>query len=411
MQAPMRDEADFAQVAVAYMKAQGERRPVTVDTARDRLVVGEAPGPVSFVFLGHARREFAQAPASEQPRVLARRFWSSVRTDARPDSKRVLRGLLPRLRDRAWFSAVRRQAELELGADEEAIDEVMLPHRVLNEELAAHLALELPTSTIEVGPDRLEAWGVSFDAAWAQAMANLKARSTRPWDMPAPGLYVSPYHDGFDATRMVLPELFSALAVKGRPVVLAPTHDILFATGDEDVEGLMQAAAWTEEALLEPRAHSAIAFRLEEGGWRPWLPDKAHPAWARLKLLALQTLASAYARQKEILEALLQANGHEIFVATMRAFRGPSGDIFTSCAWTEGVDALLPRTDRIDFVRLGPTGSASDGQVWSTTFDIALQTVPDLMTPSGDVPERYRVRGFPTAEQLEAMARAGKLEP
>lgn len=407
----MSDEADFAQVAVAYVKAQGERRPVTVDAARDRLVLGEAPGPVSFVYLGHARREFAEAPAGEQDRVLARRFWSSVHTDAEPDPKRVLRGILPRLRDRAWFSAVRRQAELELGADEGAIDEVMLPHRVLNDELAAHLAWELPTSMMEIGPDRLDAWGVSFEAAWSQAKANLKAKSTRAYDMPAPGLYVSPYHDGFDATRMVLPELFRALELKGRPVVLAPTHDILFATGDEDVDGLTQAAAWAEEALLEPRAHSAIAFRLEEGGWRPWMPEKGHPAWAKLKLLALQTLASAYARQKEVLESLLEANGHELFVGTMRAFRGPSGDIFTACAWTEGVEALLPRTDRIDFVRLGPTGTSAGGQVWSTSFELALETVPELMAPSGDLPERYRVHGFPAAEQLEAMAQAGKLQP
>lgn len=400
---------DFAQVAVDYVKSQGERRPVTVDAVRDRLVLGEPPGPVSFVFLGHARREYDEAPAGEQERVLARRFWSSIDAAASDDPKRVLRGVLPRLRDRAWFSAVRRQAELELGADEGAIDEVMLPHRVLNDDLAVHLAWELPTSMMELGPDRLDAWGVSFEAAYSQAKANLKARSTRPFDMPAPGLYVSPYHDGLDATRMVLPELFEGLEVKGRPVVLAPTHDILFVTGDEDAEGLTQAAAWAEEALLEPRAHSAVAFRLEAGAWKPWMPEKGHPAWSKLKLLALQTLASAYARQKEVLEALLEANGHELFVGTMRAFRGPSGDIFTASAWTEGVDALLPRTDRIDFVRLGPTGSATGGQVWSTSFEVALETVGELMEASGDLPERYRVRGFPTPEQLEAMAQAGKL--
>lgn len=408
----MSDEApDFAQVAVDYVRSQGERRPVTVDAARDRLVIGEVPGPVSFVYLGHARKEFEEAPVGEQERVLARRFWSSVLSATAPDPKRVLKGILPRVRDRAWFSAVRRQAELELGADELAIDEVMLPHRVLNDELAAHLAWELPTSMMEIGPDRLDAWGVSFEAAYSQAKANLKAKSTRPFDMPSPGLYVSPYHDGLDATRMVLRELFEKLELKGRPVALAPTHDILFVTGDEDVDGLTQAAAWAEEALLEPRAHTAVAFRLEADGWRPWMPEKTHPAWSKLKLLALQTLASAYARQKEVLEALLEANGHELFVGTMRAFRGPSGDIFTACAWTEGVDALLPRTDRIDFVRLGPTGTASGGQVWSTSFEVALETIPDLMAASGDLPERYRVHGFPAQEQLEAMAQAGKLTP
>lgn len=400
---------DFAQVAVEYVKSQGEPRPVAVDVARDRLVVGQPPGPVNFLFLGHARKELLEAPPGERERVLARRFWSSISAGGKPEPKRVLKGILPRLRDRAWFSAVRRQAELELGADETAIDEVMLPHKTLNAELAVHLAYELPTSVMEIGPDRLEAWGVPFDAAYLQAQANLKARSTRPFDSPAPGLYVSPYHDGLDASRMVVPELFEGLEVKGKPVVLAPTHDILFVTGDEDVEGLTQAAAWAEEALLEPRAHSAVAFRLEGGSWSPWMPKKAHPVYGKLKVLALQTLASAYARQKEVLESLLEANGHELYVGTLRAFRSPSGEVFTACAWTEGVEALLPRTDRIDFVRLGPDGSAAGGKVWSTTFEVALQTVGALMEASGDLPQRYRVRGFPEPEQLEAMAQAGKL--
>lgn len=400
---------DFAQLALDYVKAQGERRAIAIDAERDRLVVGTPPGPVSFVFLGHARKEYDEAPAGEQDRVLARRFWSAIDTAAEPDPKRVLKGILPRVRDRAWFSAVRRQAELELGADEAAIDEVMLPHKVLNDELAAHLAYELPTSVMEIGPDRLDAWGVSFEAAWSQAKANLKARSTRPFDSPSPGLYVSPYHDGLDASRLVVPELFTGLEVKGKPVALAPTHDILLVTGDEDEEGLNQAAAWAEEALLEPRAHSAVAFRLESGRWVPWMPAKGHPAWSKLKLLALQTLASAYARQKEVLEALLEANGHQLFVGTLRAFRGPGGDVFTACAWTEGVEALLPKTDRIDFVKLGPDGSAAKGQVWSTTYEVALQTVGHLMEASGDLPERYRVQGFPTSEELEAMAQAGKL--
>ena len=402
-------EPDFAHAAVEYLKSQGEQRPIAIDASRDRLVVGVAPQPVSFVFLGHARREAEQAPPGERERVLARRFWSSIASAGTPDPRRVLKGVVPRLRDRAWFSAVRRQAELELGADESAIDEVMLPHRVLNDELAVHLAYELPTSVMEIGPDRLEAWGVSFEAAYWQAKENLKARSTRAFDAPAPGLYVSPYHDGLDASRMVVPELFEKLEVKGRPVVLAPTHDIVFVTGDEDVEGLQQAAAWAEEALLEPRAHSAVAFRLEDGAWSPWLPAKTHPVYGKLKLLALQTLASAYARQKEVLESLLEANGHALYVGTLRAFKGPTGDIFTACAWTEGVEALLPRTDRIDFVKPGPDGGAAGGKVWSTTFEAALKTVGALMEASGDLPERYRVRGFPAPEQLEAMAQAGKL--
>lgn len=405
-----RDE--FASICADLLRAKGERRPITWDAERDRLVVGTPEGQVSFIHLLHARPEWEAAPIGSRPRVLYRRFWSSIHTDTSDESsnQRIFAGVLPRVRDRAWFSAVRRQAELELGADESAIDDVMLPHTPLNDELAAHLAFDLPSSVSELGPDRLEAWDLEFDDLFERSKANLKKNSQVPYEEAAPGVFVSPYHDTLDASRMLLPELFRALKLKGAPVVLAPTHDIVFITGDADDEGLQQVAVWTEEALLEPRAHSAIAFRLNEKDvWVPWLPPKGHASYAKLKLLALQTTASAYSRQKEVLEALLESNGHEILVATLRAFRGPSGDVFTACAWQEGLEALLPQTDRIDFVRPGPGNTPSSAKVWSTTFDVARRTLGELMQPIGDLPERWRVKGFPSDAQLEQMASEGKL--
>ncbi len=400
---------EFARVCAEVLRARGESRPIAFDEKHHRLVVGDGEQGMSFISLVHARNEWDDAAPGTRSRVLHRRFWSSVRGAPGTTRDQVLRGVLPRVRDRAWFSAVRRQAELELGADEAAIDEVTLPNRALNDELAAHLAYDLPSSVTEIGPDRLDAWELSFDELFERARENLKAISEVPFEEAAPGVFVSPFRDTLDATRMLLPELFAKLNVKGRPIAVAPTHDAVFITGEDDAGGLEQLAVWTEEALLEPRAHSAITFRLVDGKWETWLPPKGHRAYAKLKLLALQTIASAYSRQKEVLEALLESNGHEILVATLRAFRSPGGDVFTACAWQDGLEALLPQTDRIDFVRPGPGNTPSSARVWSTTFEVARRTLGELMQPSGDVPERWRVHGFPTDAQLEQMALEGKL--
>lgn len=402
--------ADFARLASDYLRAQGEARPIHYDEGRNRLVVGDGDW-TSFISLEHAHTEYEANAVSEKARVLARRFWSSVRRAEPPSEVDVIRSILPRIRDRAWFSAVRRQAELELGADEEAIDEVTLPHRVINDELAAHLAFDLPTSVMEIGPDRLEAFGLKFDELFNRAVENLRERPQVDFEQPdsTVAAFVSPYRDGFDATRMLLTERFTSLPVKGRPVVLAPTHDIVLVAGDEDESALEAIATWGEQALLEPKPHTAHAFRYEDERWRPWLPVRMHRAWQKLKVLQLQSFASAYARQKEVLEALLQANGHTIFVATLRAFRTPGGDIFTSTAWNSGVEALLPQTDRIDFVRTNPDGSTSGAKTWSTTFDVARKVVPHLMEATGDTPERWRVIGFPLDSELEQMASLGKL--
>jgi hypothetical protein len=325
---------------------------------------------------------------------------------ARPSSfeqERLFRHVLPRVRDRAWFSALRRQAELELGADEAAIEELMLPFKELNPQLAAHLAFELPTSVMEIGRERLTAWGADFDALYARALENLRERTPLDFQNPEPGVFISPYHDSLDASRMLLIDRIEALEVKGKPVAIAPTHDVLLITGDEDEKGLEVLASWAEEAINEPRVNSALCFRLEKGAWSPWLPARPHPAWQKLKLLQLQTLASIVARQKEVLEALLEANGHPIAVPSFRAFRTLTGDIVTSAAWTEGQEALLPEADRVEFLRLSPDGDPKNAQGWSVKWEIARRTLGEQMQPTGDVPERFRVTGFPEDKTLMAM--------
>ncbi len=404
------DRGDFAQLVMAQVAALGEIRSVRHDDARDRLVLGEPPGPVHFVHLGHARADWLNTSTTLATRAVIGRVWSAVQ-NAGPGSitrERLFAQVFPRIRDRAWFSAIRRQAELELGADEGAIDELMLPYEPLNDELAVHLAFELPTSVMEVGPDRLEAWGVTFEQLYARALDNLRARSQLTFEEPEPGIFISPYHDTLDASRMALLDTFSSLAVKGRPVVLAPTHDVVLVTGDEDEAGLARVATWCEEAILEPRVNTAVAFRLEGDSWRPWLPHRTHPAWGKLKLLALQTYASVYQRQKEVLEALLNANGHAMTVGPLRVFRTPAGEIITSSTWHEGRETLLPRTDRIEFARLPHDGNVKNAKTWSTSWEAAERRVGHLMKPTGDVPERYRVTEFPDDATLELLAADGR---
>ena len=146
---------EFAQRAMAFLRSQGETRRLALDEKRGFLIVGESPGVVSFAYLKHAHQEVNVALPSEYDKVFHRRLWTVISPQVRPSKEILFRSVMPRLRDRAWFSAVRRQAELELGADEPAIEEVMLPHRAVNSELSVHLAYELPTSLMELGPERL----------------------------------------------------------------------------------------------------------------------------------------------------------------------------------------------------------------------------------------------------------------
>jgi hypothetical protein len=405
----MTSRHDFATRAMDYLSQAGELRPMAFDESRFRLVIGDGNAPTSFAYLGHAFREAAEHPEKthETLRVLKRRLWSTAQSGP-STGKPAFGSVVPRLKDRAWFSAMRRQAELELGDDEETINEFMLPARVVNAELSAHLAYELPTSVMEIGADRLEAWQRSFDDLFSTALTNLAGRSSSGFECSAPGLYISNQQDGLDASRMLLTDEIAKLPLKGAPVAVAPSHDLLFITGAEDLVSLKQVAELAEESQATTRAYISFCFRLEvsSGQWQPFLPPKTTPAWAKFRLMQLQGFASACARQKEVLDALMESKGVNVQVGTVRAFRIASGDMFTSCAWTDGVEALLPKTDRIDFVRVSPDKNGKKTKVWSTSFDAALQELPELMKPTDDIPTRFHVAGFPTEAQLDALAAA-----
>jgi hypothetical protein len=63
--------------------------------------------------------------------------------------------------------------------------------------------------------------------------------------------------------------------------------------------------------------------------------------------------------------------------------------------WAEGVEALLPRTDRIGLTR---KGRATD--LLLVPWPVAEQIVGARMEPVSFVPARVRVRSFPNGAEL-----------
>jgi hypothetical protein len=65
--------------------------------------------------------------------------------------------------------------------------------------------------------------------------------------------------------------------------------------------------------------------------------------------------------------------------------------------WSKGVDTLLPRVQTLAFVQ------GSDLPIITAPWERVPSVAGDLLTPTEYWPERFRVRGFPTDEQLERM--------
>lgn len=401
--------ADFAQLATGHLRARGMKREIRYDEPRFCLVVEGDKGLWKFCFLKHGFTEYQAAPPHEKDKVLQRRLWSLFDTGAIPPREEVLKGVLPRLREPVYHAVLERQLAAQVeDPKERALLEI--PYRHLNDELEVNAVFDLPTSAMDVTAARLKAWGMTLPELEATAMENLRARSNEPFRQIATGLFASAWGDGHDAARLLLKEKISKLQVTGEHVAMIPAASVLMVTGSGDEQGLLNMAEIARDAVQDPRGITGVAFVQRDGEWHAWLPPHEHPAYDKLFFLALQSRANAYTQQKELLDAWYEFTGEAQFVSRFSAFRTESGEIYTCTPWTENVDGLLPRTDRIDFVRLVAEGSEQKPKVYPAKFEVALEVVGRLMARTSERPERWKSTGFPTEAELVEMTERSGLE-
>jgi hypothetical protein len=178
-----------------------------------------------------------------------------------------------------------------------------------------------------------------------------------------------------------------------------PNRDTLLVTGSEDHAGLAVMASLAEPALQEGWPVSGLALRLEGDSWVPFLPPPGHPHHRAFKSLGCLAIGEEYNRQKEHLDARHAERGVDLFVASYAVLRGLRREaVWSASVWTEGVDTLLPRTDTVWFV-----GGEKPDVLAAAPWVLVREVAGDLMEPFGGYPERYRVRAFPSPEQLEVI--------
>ena len=136
-----------------------------------------------------------------------------------------------------------------------------------------------------------------------------------------------------------------------------------------------------------------MAFRFDGNDWTPWMPPRGNPHRNALKLLQVQN--SDYHEQKQLLDALHEQRGEDVFVAAYSAMQHKdTGEVATYSVWAKGVLTMLPITDQIALMR------DEDADPLLVDWDRVVEVAGDLMEPLDMYPERYRVAGFPDAEQL-----------
>lgn len=385
----------FARMMIRELRAVGIDAAIDFDSDNFKLLIGKA----SF-YLHNAYNEYCGAPRRQRKRTLRFFAASQLESGSTPDSFEEARAnLLPRVRERFYHEAVALRMRIE------GTEWTEVPRRVLAEDFTVEVVYDTPHAVASVNEETLDTWGVTLAEAMEVARDNLWRISNEPFEQVRPGLHVSGWHDAHDASRLILHDLIWQLPVKGDHVVAVPCRNVLIVTGSEDPDNLDAMAKLTHDVLREdPRPMTGFALRLEGTDWVRFTPPEGHPAHGAFRLLELISAERDYSEQEELLNAVHRREGTDIFVAKYGLVRVDGEGMFTWCTWGEGVDSILPRTEKIALARDDPSGENEFDCLGMARWDQVEHVLGSGMELCPAMyPPRYRVRTFPTPDQLRQL--------
>lgn len=393
--APSKDK--FASIVMAELKKLEPDAEYTYDDEKFLLLRPDE----GFINLANVFQEYCRADAQNRAALLRRFLQSCVSTrsyELPEDFDDIHPDLLPVVRSRFYLESAILQSKVR---GNEGFD---MPQQVIGEHLALSLVYDLPTAMRSISQKDLDAWDVSFYEAIEAARHNLLQMGEIKFAVLDGRVYASASGDNYDASRLVLLDLIRRFEIRGDHIAMVPNRDTLVVTGSDDPEGLEIMAKIAKESFDKPRPISTVALRLEGDDWMPWLPSEESPLFADFHELRLRTIGAEYNDQKELLDAVHEQSGEDLFVASFSALQNKeTGRVTSYSVWSEGVDCLLPQTDAVMFFR--PNAPDEGKIVAGGAWEQVRQVVGDLMEPMGLYPERYRVKEFPSEGQL---ARIGK---
>ena len=395
MEQPKRDR--FAQRVMEALRAAGETGTLRYDPDKFQVVLdpeGSSSGQVQMN-LSNLYAEYRGASRSGRRAVIERFIRAARQMEIPTGLAQVREHLVPRVRTRCYYSMLKARFEFQDAPPRPMV------YRPLGEHLAVGLAVDQKDGIMEVFGDMLEEWGLGVEEAFGLARDNLRRMSAGGLRSLAPGLYFSPWCDNHDASRLVLDDLVRDCEVKGDYVAVVPNRDTLLVTGTDDADGLQAMLQVTEGVLRDkPRPMSGIPVRLRRGVWEPYAPDDFHPELGQYRFIRLQSQAQDYGEQKELLDQLHAKREKDVFVASYSVIQNKqTGALCSYCVWADGVDALLPRADRLFFMRMKEDGEGAIAA--NAGWEHVCEVIGDRMKATEDYPPRFLVESFPTEDELE----------
>ncbi|MBZ4371932.1 DUF1444 family protein [Corallococcus sp. AS-1-6] len=383
------DREDYAQLALGALRAADPTGEWKYDPEQFLIQRFAPDGGLGMTLnLANFYREYQDAPPERRGEALARLGRTGVLPEAPATYAQARSQLMLVVRARDTFEAFSQQA----GGS------APVSWRPVGEVLAEALVQDTPDAMRYVPTEELARWGITYEQARADAMANLRRMEAAPLRNLTLGACALFTNDSYGASRLLLDDVVRGCEVKGDPVVVVPNRDTVLITGADDATGLLTLAEAALEGVQAPRPVDGHALRLTTDGWKPFLPSRESPSRSILENLAFASRVRGYQEQTERLRK--QEEPGDVFVASLLPQKDARGRYFGQTVWSNEGESLLPRADVILFVdaALGPDAPP----VASVRWDLVVRDAGTLLMPElGVYPERYRVTGFPSKEQLQ----------
>lgn len=396
----MTSAEELSQAVRDFLAAQGSQARFLGRSPGGSLVFEEGVR-THFLGLKHLGARYDKVGAAARPLWLERMLVGLRPIPSGPVRARLPGRLLPRLRPTIAVEQQRTERGLVEQLHGLAAPDMLLASRPWAGGLSTLLAYEMAEEAVDVAEVHLETWGLSLDEALAIARASLAARPPPPPLEVASGLFASTAADGFDAARLLLPELWAGLKVRGKLVAMAPHQDALFLTGADDDDALAHLASLALDLGQQPLGISAQPFILENGAWAAWAPAASRPCARPLELARLPEVARAYERQKALLEAEAEVERRDETVAPFVVLRDDDQSLVSATVWMEGTEPLLARADRIAFAARPSQPGDETLRAIALPWDEAVALPGVTLEPTRHAPARFRARGFPPMKLLE----------
>lgn len=279
-------------------------------------------------------------------------------------------------------------------AEQTRFDPLVIP---LAGDLRIRLVYDYGNTLAYVSREHMETWGKSVEELMPQAIANMGRLQTPEWVDSGRGFWQLASPESYGESMFQLANVVAALSFAADALFMPCNRGVLLAAdgrSEESIAAMLSEA--TRCAMQEPWPMSGTVLRKCPAGWQEALLPASLAVQART--LKCIHISENYAAQKELLDALNERLGKDVFVASMTLL-GDLSDLHSYCTWAQGVPALLPVSDWVAVVR------ADDRKEFLRVdwHDLA-EVVGHRLQPTQENPSRYLVDSFPDADDWRALA-------